>query len=96
MSVIEVPDVDLTCPHCGSKLKPFRMPTGAGWDQQVQWACFDNDCPYYREGWGWMREQYGAKTSYRYRVEDLDNPKGTPLVVNSENALFDLIVEDES
>ncbi len=87
--------IELICPCCGAKLKAFTMPDGAGWDQEIQWACFNNDCPYYKSGWEWMWEKYSAKASYRYRVVDPDKPRGTPLVVQSEHALINLIVEGQ-
>jgi len=86
--------VEIECPHCGSRLKAFRMPDGSGWDAQVQWACFNDDCPYYRDGWEWMDQQYAARASYRYRVTDPLAAKGSPLVVNSPSMLLDLIIED--
>lgn len=88
------PKVNLTCPHCNAMLKAFRMPDGAGWDEKVQWACFNNECSYFKEGWEWMMEKYSAKSSYRYRVADPDKPTGTPLAVNNETMLLDLIIED--
>ena len=90
---MDVPKDDLDCPHCGTRLRAFRMPDGAGWDEKVQWACFNNECSYYIEGWDWMRDQYAAKASYRYRVADPENPVGTPIPVNSAEMLFDLIID---
>jgi hypothetical protein len=84
----------LTCPHCGVQLRPFRMPDGGGWDLEPQWACFNDDCPYYREGWDWMWEQYRAKASYRYRVADPATGRSSPLAVWSPTAIRDLILED--
>lgn len=89
-----VPELDRKCPHCGCRLKPFRMPDGAGWDDKVQWACFNDDCPYYREGWEWMQQQYAARTSYRFRITGPDDTKGSPIPVNSERMLTDLIIDE--
>ena len=85
----------LTCPHCGAALQRFRLPEDAGWQQACQWACFNNDCPYYREGWEWMWERYRARASYRYRVLDPATGRASPLAVWSETALFDRILKDE-
>jgi hypothetical protein len=87
-------DAKLTCPHCGVRLRPFAVPEGGGWDPKPQWACFNDDCPYYREGWDWMWEQYRAKASYRYRVVDPATGRSSPLAVWSPTAIRDLILED--
>ena len=82
------------CPHCNEPLKPFTLPEDAGWEGGFQFACFNNDCPYYTRGWEWMNEKYGVKASYRYRV-DPDAGKASPLAVWSPTALVDRIVETE-
>jgi hypothetical protein len=82
------------CPHCQQRLLPFAVPDGGGWDQQVHWACFNDDCPYYVDGWTWMWEQYRAKASYRYRVVDPHTGEATPLAVWSPTAIRNLIIED--
>ena len=91
-----------TCPHCGALLSPFKIPQGSaaavsGWDEPVHWACFDDDCSYYREGWDWMWEQFEVKASYRYRIRSLDRAgsKGKPLAVWSPTALRDLIIDED-
>ncbi len=71
------------------------MPENAGWDERIQWACFNDDCPYYREGWDWMWQQYEVKASYRYRVANPESGYASPLAVWSETALRDRIVEDD-
>ncbi|MBW1806769.1 MAG: hypothetical protein JRJ19_00380 [Deltaproteobacteria bacterium] len=83
----------LICPHCGQQLQAFEMPEASGWDDRVQWACFNNDCSYYREGWDWMWNQYEVKVSYRYRVVDPDSGQASPLAVWSDSALLDCIVK---
>jgi hypothetical protein len=85
---------NLTCPHCGERLRPFAVPDGGAWNQPVHWACFNDDCSYYREGWHWMWEQYRAKASYRYRVLDPSGEHHSPLGVWSPTAIRDLIIED--
>jgi hypothetical protein len=89
------PKVDLRCPHCGAPLRAFKMPEEGGWQEPCHWACFNNDCPHYREGWEWMWEQYAVKASYRYRVVDPETGRSSPLAVWSENALVDRIVDEE-
>lgn len=89
------PKGSLRCPHCGQHLKRFEIPEQAGWDKAFQWACFNNDCPYYRSGWDWMWEQYKVKASYRYRLIEPETGQASPLAVWSETALFDRIMEND-
>ncbi len=86
--------VELTCPHCGERLEAFSLPDGTGWDDRLQWACFNDECPYFKEGWDWMWEHYRAKASYRYRVVNAETGKCSPLAVWSPNAIRDRIIED--
>ena len=81
------------CPHCGSTLVSFRMPYEGGWNGEIHWACFNDDCPYFQKGWKWMKEQYEVKASYRYRVNP-ETGKSSPLPVWSDNALKDRICKD--
>jgi hypothetical protein len=86
---------DLThCPHCAEPLLPFRLPEEGGWDTEFHIACFNDDCPYYRNGWRWMEERYGVKSSYRYRI-DPSSGRASPLAVWSPQALRDRIIEAE-
>jgi hypothetical protein len=85
----------LRCPHCGEALRPFEVPEQTNWGQEVQWACFNDDCPYYQDGWKWMWEQYSVKASYRYRVIDPETGKSSPLAVWSQTAVLDRIINDE-
>ena len=80
-----------TCPHCGAVLQVFALPEAGGWDQKYHLACFNNDCPYYRNGWDWMMSQYNVKVSYRYRL-DTASGCASPIAVWSETALVDRIV----
>lgn len=80
-----------TCPHCGADLRPLTLPEAAGWGE-LQLACFNDDCPYYRRGWTWMEEQFGVKSSYRYRI-DCESGVATPLPVWSPTALKDRLLE---
>ena len=88
------PRESLRCPHCDQPLKQFEMPENSGWQKLFQWACFNNDCPYYRSGWDWMWEQYEVKASYRYRVTTPETGSTSPLAVWSETALIDRIIEN--
>lgn len=82
------------CPHCGEPLSAFVMPDEGGWDGGRQWACFNDKCSYYQEGWDWMYGQYRVRASYRYRLIDLDTNTASPLGVWSADALRDRIVND--
>lgn len=85
------PDTPL-CPHCGQALVGITMPDQGGWGPEVQLACFNDECPYYREGWDWMWEHYRARASYRYRLTDVGGNHPSPLPVWSPDALRDRIV----
>lgn len=85
----------LHCPHCGARLQAFELPDDTGWDADVQFACFNDDCSYYREGWSWMWDNYRIKASYRYRVVTPEKGTTSPLGVWSETALRDRIVADD-
>jgi len=83
-----------TCPHCGSRLRKWRVPDGATWNEEFFFVCFANDCPYFKAGWAWMKEQFSQTASYRYAL----NPRtGSPLPIPvwSETATREMIVEDE-
>ena len=70
------------------------MPRETNYSEPVHWVCFNDDCPYYREGYDWMREQYEVKASYRYRVDPASG-KPIPLPVWGDDALRDRLVDDE-
>ena len=82
------------CPHCGSDLKKWRVPDEASWSEEFFFVCFNDDCPYYKKGWDWMKEQYNQHASYRHAI----NPTGgssLPLPVWSESATREMIVEND-
>ena len=82
------------CPHCGKPLRRFTLPDNTGWHEPYQWACFNDDCPYYRDGWEWMWTQYRVRSSYRYRITDVESGRASPLAVWSPQALKDRILDD--
>ena len=86
----------LSCPHCNDKLQAFDLPDDSNWDGGYQYACFNDECPYYQRGWAWMKEKYNVISSYRYRIEPQAGA-ASPLAVDSPTAFKDRIVEiDES
>ncbi|OGQ90783.1 MAG: hypothetical protein A2289_02760 [Deltaproteobacteria bacterium RIFOXYA12_FULL_58_15] len=89
---MSLPASTATCPHCGAHLQGVRLPDETNYDRKVHWACFNDECTYFVEGWDWMMEQYEAKASYRYRVEPKSGVS-SPLPVWSAAALRDRIVD---
>jgi hypothetical protein len=82
------------CPHCGDPLQAFELPEQGGWDSPFHAACFNDDCPYYTQGWEWMESQYGVKASYRYRIDPASG-HASPLAVWSRDAIKDRILDAE-
>jgi len=80
------------CPHCNENLQPFELPDNTGWETGFQFACFNDECPYFVRGWEHMQVKYAVKASYRYRV-DPANGKASPLAVWSTDAIKDRILD---
>lgn len=58
------------CPHCKQKMiiwecPPMTFSDGLGWGTPYLFACFNDDCPMYLEGWKHIYEDYGNIASYR-------------------------------
>ena len=87
-------DVARTCPHCGSRLKKWRVPDEASWTEEFFFVCFNDDCSYYKEGWEWMMEQYSQKASYRYMFNPTTGA-ASMIPVWSDSATREMIEEDE-
>lgn len=82
-----------TCSHCGSELKKWRIPEDTTWTEEFFLVCFNDDCPYYKQGWEWMKERYNQNASYRYAL----NPEtGATLMIPvwSNSATRELILDD--
>jgi hypothetical protein len=75
-------------------LQAFKLPDNTGWTGEIQLACFNDDCPYYKRGWDWMKKTYSVAASYRYRVDPVTG-EVSPLAVWSPIALRDRIVDAE-
>jgi hypothetical protein len=89
-----MPDISKICPHCGLQLVKWRVPEGANWVEEFFYACFNDDCSYYREGWDWMRSQFNQAASYRYMI----NPStgvSSMLPVWSASSMREMIVEED-
>ena len=80
------------CPHCSSKLLKWSNPDGTTWGDGIQLVCFNDECPYFVNGWKHMRDNFNQNVSYRYRFNP-DTGESGPLPVWSETALRHLIVE---
>jgi len=89
-----MPDISPTCPHCGSRLKRWRVPEGANWVEEFFFVCFNDDCSYYREGWEWMKQEYNQVSSYRYLINPVTGAT-SPLPVWSASAMREMIVEGD-
>ena len=82
------------CAHCGTQLSKWRVPEDTNWSEEFFLVCFNDNCPYYREGWEWMKEQFNQNVSYRYAM----NPEtGGELAIPvwSDSATRERIVDDE-
>jgi hypothetical protein len=80
-----------TCPHCQAQLAFLELPDSS--DHPFDLVCFNDECPYYVRGWAWMEQQYGVKSSYRYRM-DPRNGWASPLAVWSPDAMRNCIRPD--
>ena len=89
-----MPDTPRTCPHCGSKLKKWRVPDEATWSEEFFFVCFNDDCSYFKEGWAWMKERYNQTGSYRYMLNPTTGVSSM-LPVWSVSALRNMIVDAE-
>jgi hypothetical protein len=89
-----MPAAGHSCPHCGTNLSRLGL-NDAMFDHDFDYACFNDDCPYYTRGWVWMEQQYGVKASYRYR---LDAVRGfeSPLPVRSPGMFRSALLEEHT
>lgn len=87
-------EIPQTCPHCNVQMKKWATPDMSSWDSEMQYVCFNDDCPYYQNGWEWMEQNYAQRASYRYRLNPETGERG-PVPVWSPEALRDGIIEGE-
>ncbi|MFH1861309.1 MAG: ogr/Delta-like zinc finger family protein [bacterium] len=83
------------CPHCGARLLKWLPPPNTSWGGSIQYACFNDDCPYYMRGWEHMMNKYQMKASYRFRLDPVTGETG-PLAVWSKTAARNCIVPTEN
>jgi hypothetical protein len=86
-------EVSRTCPKCQTRFKKWRVPDESSWSEEYFFVCFNDDCPYYKDGWVWMKEKYNQRASYRYAVNPT-NGASIPLPVWSDSAIRELIMDD--
>jgi hypothetical protein len=87
--------IEVFCPHCGRRMNRWAIPPASTWSGEYQYVCFNDACPYYVDGWAWMREQYNVTASYRYRLDPFTGDRG-PLPVWSSTALRGSILTDST
>ena len=80
------------CPHCQKPLKKWLCPTEASWGTEFQYVCFNDECPYFVQGWEWMSTRFNQNISYRFRLNPSNGEIG-PLPVWSKDALRNSIIE---
>ena len=85
-------DVPQGCPHCGAALKKWRVPDEATWSEEFFFVCFNDECPYYKTGWEWMKKQYNQVASYRYAFNPT-NGSSFMIPVWSDQATREMIVD---
>ncbi len=81
------------CPHCRQKMARWRVPPDATWPNEFFYVCFNDQCPYFVQGWQVLWEQQQTRASYRCRL-DPDSGKFVPLPVWSSQALKENIVSE--
>ena len=79
------------CPHCHTPTLLWQSPEASSWGGSILHVCFNDLCPYYVEGWEWMRKQYQVPCSYRYS-RDPETGRSGPLPVWSPEALKDAVI----
>ena len=58
------------CPHCGQEMviwecPPMTFSDGLGWGTPYLYACFNDDCPLYLDGWKHVYDHYANIASFR-------------------------------
>ena len=86
-------DIPRTCSYCGSRLKKWRVPDEASWDDEFFFVCFNDECSYYKNGWKWMKEQYAQTASYRFMVNPTSGASSM-IPVWSDSATREMIMEE--
>ncbi len=80
------------CPHCGQSLKKWLCPPETDWDVEYMFVCFNDECPYFIQGWEWMKNKFNQHVSYRYMFNPFNKTSG-PLPVWSKDAMRNFITD---
>lgn len=80
------------CPYCDAQLRKWVPSHESSWGPQPHLVCFNDDCPYFKNGWDWMQRRFQQNASYRFRFNPQNNEVG-PLPVWSADALKTGIIE---
>ena len=75
-------------------MEKWALPEASTWDEEFNYVCFNDECPYFVRGWEWMKEQYKSHASYRHCV-DPRTGHSRPLPVWSNTALKNEIIRDD-
>ena len=57
------------CPYCGQEMKKWKVPLNSTWPHDFFYVCFNNNCPYFVQGWKHIQDHQQIKTSYRCRLD---------------------------
>ena len=85
----------LLCPHCGERMKKWIPPNNpwSDWDIDHLYGCFNDECPYYVNGWSVMSQQGNPGTSYR-QMYNPDRDNFMPFPVRNSKSLKESIAEE--
>jgi hypothetical protein len=84
------------CPYCDAKLAKWKVPDSPfnEWPSEFQYICFNDECPYFTQGWATMAAQANFG-SYRF-MYDPETDGCHAVAVLSNNALREGIVASDS
>jgi hypothetical protein len=81
------------CPHCGEKMKKWRVPDMSTWSSEYFYVCFNDACSYFVKGWSHMYKTQSVGCSYRHRYDPGTGHEG-PLPVWAPESGKESIIED--
>jgi len=81
----------IVCPHCGQGMKKWRSSPLSTWGAELQYVCFNDECPYFVRGWDWMIEQRNVKASYRHQYNPKTGTSGPLPVFSYDDFKKDII-----
>lgn len=88
----------MICPHCGMPMKKWQTPHvpfagSTTWDSEFLYVCFNDECPYFVNGWDWMWNNYHQHVSYRHMLDPSTGIR-SPIAVSSADSLKEMIIEE--